>query len=467
MSGALTIGDALGENYYLNSGTIAVAGNVTASDYGYMGSAVVELTGNPAGQTIDGADKFLPNLKIAAGTNNVTFNGVVKLFGNYELASVGTLNVAGSTLHLSGSGAVSIKPGTVSYNNVKFHGFYANFSLNSGTMNVAGDLTIGDIGGSNQQINSGTIMSTGNVIAASSGYTGSATIQIAGNPAGQTITGNGINSPLPNLTIAAGTNNVTLSGVIALLGNYQLSSVGTLNVAGSTLYFRKGGPVSPGSATYNNVTFNAGYQSFDLGSNTMNVAGTLTLGGANTSNQSISSGTFALTGDLVIASEGYRGSALVRLLGNPAGQTITGAGVSIHMPSLEIAAGATTVTLSGAIQVQGSYTLTSGNLVTAGSTLVVYANNTARTFGPGGATYHNLTLRGDYTGTNSVTGSITTTGALSLTTGSNNGWHLPNPGGAYSVSVGGALSISSGSTLHLHGASLTYGSLSNSGTINP
>ena len=99
VAGNLTVGDnSGGDGYYIDNGTINVSGaSVTASNLGYGGSATIVLTGNAGGQTINGNGIQLPHVKIAAGANNVTLNGNVMVTG-YTMTSVGTLNVAGSSL---------------------------------------------------------------------------------------------------------------------------------------------------------------------------------------------------------------------------------------------------------------------------------------------------------------------------------------------------------------------------------
>ncbi|OFZ22602.1 MAG: hypothetical protein A2X94_04460 [Bdellovibrionales bacterium GWB1_55_8] len=468
VAGTLTVGNAFGGNYAMNSGTIAASGNVTIADYGYVGTAIIRLTGNAGGQTITGAGSApCPNLTIDAGANNVTLSGIITVAGDFQLSSVGTLNTAGSTLVFAGGNTRSIVPGTVTYNDVKFQGTYGTYNLNSGTMNIGGNLTIGDQSGGNQGINSGTLAVTGNVNVAGYGNVGSAVIQLTGNAAGQTITGAGT-APLPNLNITAGANPVTLSGTITVVGNYQLSSVGTFNVTGSTLVFAAGTSrtITPGAATYGNVKFHGTYANYDLSSGTMKIGGDLTLGDPVSTNNAINSGTLSVAGNVTITGNGYIGTSIVEITGNASGQTITGGGAAAPMPHLTIAAGANNVSISGTLLVQGNYTVTSGTVGAGGSTLILYANNKTVTITPGSALYNDVTLKGYY-GTLNCTGSLNASGNVSLVSMAGpTPWNMPDPGGSYSISIGGTLTLSAGSTLNLHGAALTYGSLSNSGAVN-
>src|SRR6185437_17122449 len=96
----------------------------------------------------------------------------------------------------------TVTPGNVNYYNVIFAGpSFPAISLNSGTMNVLGTLTLAgsyDVPNPGTLIN-GTINAYGDVTTSNYGMKGSATIAMVGSSS-QTITGSSTSS-FPNLTI--------------------------------------------------------------------------------------------------------------------------------------------------------------------------------------------------------------------------------------------------------------------------
>jgi hypothetical protein len=425
-SGTMTVNGTLllnntsagGNNNSINSGTIMAYGNVTSngsSSAGFLGSAVIQVAGNAAGQTIssNAAVNTIPNLIIAAGSNPVTFGSIVSVYGTYTLNSVGTFNSGGSTLIFS-VGA-TITPGTVSYNNVTFSGAGQTFNLNSGTMTVNGTLLLNNTsaGGNNDTINSGTIMAYGNVSStgggSSGGFIGSATVQVAGNAAGQTISSNAAVNKIPNLVIAAGANPVTFGATISVSGGFTMTSVGTFTTTGSTLILNSGLTMVPGTVSYNNVTFTGVAQIFSLSGGTLNVNGTLLL--ANTSggsNCTLNSGTIMAYGNVsATGSYTFVGSVLLNFVGS-SNQTVTVAAASAGL----LAGNVTVNTTGGANLILGSavswnntgqnLTVTSGGVTMGGYALTAKSlslNSTTVTKG-GGV----LTVNGSIAGTGSLFG---------------------------------------------------------------
>jgi formylmethanofuran dehydrogenase subunit C len=254
VAGTLSILTAQGN---LNSGTLVVNGDVVATSGSRVyGSAIVQVAGNAGGQTITGTSgSSIPHLEIAAGAHPVTFSGTIEISQSYTFTSASSLTAAGSTLNLGaaqGCTGISVVPGAVAYNNVTFKGDCNTFDFGGGTMTVNGNLSLGMGGGCN--LNSGTVNVAGDVTATSGApMNGSGVIQLTGNAGGQTVTGT-LNSKLPALSIATGANAVTLSGTVAINGNYTWTSSGAFTTAGSTLALICPSTVTPGTVSYNNVT---------------------------------------------------------------------------------------------------------------------------------------------------------------------------------------------------------------------
>lgn len=245
--------------------------------------------------------------------------------------------------------------------------------------------------------------------------------------------------------------NITLNGPMIVSAGSFRSTSGTLTQGGaytkwmfygSGSFTHNSGSVVFGtsaymvfnSSSYNNVTFGGFNLTYDLNTTNMIIDGNLTLSSTSTSPQSqINNGTLSVAKNVSVLNEGASGTALVKLTGNAAGQTIAGSTASGRIPHLEIAAGTNPVTLSNKI-ITGTYKMTSAGTFSAfGSTLEILQGGTitpgtknywnvilggyAATYDLGGATFNvggNLTLNSNTSspisslnnGTVNVTGSI-------------------------------------------------------------
>jgi hypothetical protein len=302
----------------MNNGELDAVGNVSVTGTnGDTGSLVIKMVGNISGQTVSSTTSTsnLPNLIIAAGTNPVTFGTYVKT-GNYTFTSASSLTVTGSTLIVGKATAtVSINPGRITYNNVSFLNSRSNYDLNSSTLKIGGNFSLGDGYGGYGVINSGAIEVTGNIT--TNGYSsGTATIKLLGNASGSTITGGaGTIQEISNLEIATGTNPVTLSAYIAPTGTYTVTSMGTLTTTGSRLYFKGGNTITTGSEVYNDVllTGSSSLNTYNLNSSTIKVGGTLTL--ASAYSITVNSGTLAAYGNVTTPSSVISGTAVLDFRG--------------------------------------------------------------------------------------------------------------------------------------------------------
>ncbi len=315
-------------------------------------------------------------------------------------------SVTGSTFHANGGSLIfsppwafqgsSIAPGTSTYNNVTIGSNANTITFNNGTMTIAGNLVVGN-NGYGVVLSSGTLAVAGNVSAVpSSSVRGSAIIKLTGNGAGQTVSTGGY----PNLLIAAGTNNVTLSGTIDLSGSdanniFKVQSVGTLTTTGSTLYINSNAWLGAstcypifGSFNYNNLSFTGSLSTVDLGGNTVNVTGNLILH-ALSYGLTVSNGTLAVSGTVTNNSIGVVGGTVaVTMKGSsssnvtltaasfPAGNVIVnktgGANVSLTTNVSWTGGSQNTSVTAGSISMAGfnlsvdSLTLSAGTSITRG-----------------------------------------------------------------------------------------------------
>ncbi|MEI7973239.1 MAG: hypothetical protein WCH11_02605 [Bdellovibrio sp.] len=364
----------------------------------------IELTG-PIGFTQksgvfmgSNANISSPNIDIVGGSFSAT-SGTISVQQQLRVNSPGTFNHRSGSVHAYGvNGAyASVQMGSSTLNNlttscmVRFEGQI---------IQVEGNLTLN--GGNNCYVTNGTLRVNGNINLVAStnpvglGVASDVRVIAAGNPNGQSITGNP-GSSVGILEIDAGTNPVTLVGTITVAGlfangpkfpEFKITSVGNFTTTGSTLILTGGLQNSgTGSAQYffgnkdlNSVVFSPG-GSFDLNGQNLNVRGTLSIRGGY--NQGLINGTIKAFGDLNFqASNSYGsiGSVNIIVAGNSAGQVIqseTGASA----PLLEIDAGPNPVDLRGPLAISGSgnaqpgvYKYSSGSLTVDSSNILSCSN---------------------------------------------------------------------------------------------
>ncbi len=336
------------------------------------------FTGGNSAITLNG------NFALTSGTFTST-SGSLNVARNWTISG-GTFNHNNGTFQLTNTTASTLIPSTASYNHVSIPsvGACPSWAL-TGTMDIDGNLSVASDGwcGALRPFDGGTLRLYGNLTMANSGFTGTTTITMAGNAAGQTINGNGI--PMPSLTINAGANDVTFNGVVRTLGNYTMTSVGNLIVAGSTLSFGGYNPITitPGNVVYNNVSLDASgtCRNTSLNAGTLNVGGTLTLGsdGFCGATRTLNNGTISARGNVDVLSLGLPGTAALNFTGTI--NTILAMDASAQIPQgavvINKTAGAN-ITLSAAARfntIAGqNLTITAGTLDMAGFNLMV-ANN--------------------------------------------------------------------------------------------
>ena len=245
VGGLLSVGDTYGGGYNsqpIDNGQINASGNVSVINTGYRGNAVVNIVGNASGQTITGiSGMYLPGLNIVAGSNNVTFSNAINVSYVYNLTSVGTLTVAGSTLgiYCGYAQTCNINPGSANYNNFSIVGSYTTYNFGGATVNVNGDLNIGDVyssGYTSQPINNGTFLVQGNVIVSNQGYRGTAVVNSIGTGPKSIsyVTSAGFPGATFTINKSSTADLMTLSNAFALNTASQSLNVqqGTLNLAG-------------------------------------------------------------------------------------------------------------------------------------------------------------------------------------------------------------------------------------------
>ncbi len=398
------------------------AGTITqTSNYTLTTSFVgwVQNSGTFVGSNSAGAIKFQIRFVLTGGSFTAT-NGNFTVERNssydymtYTVAAGATFSAnSGSLILDSACGFYDVKLGTPTYNNVSLQNSSgcATYRFLDSSVNVAGNM---DIVGSaySPSLNGATFNISGNLTTSgTTDWAGTTIFKMTGNASGQTITSVGSRT-IPNLVIDAGTNPITLVGVVKIYFNYTWVSSGTFTTTGSTLYMAGGCSnakvITPGTVIYNNVTFDSQCDTFSLASGTMKVSGDLRFNAVGY-NGAINSGTFEVSGN-VYTTGGVRwqGNAVVKLVGNASGQTITSTNTGA-VPNLTLETGTNAVTFNGSVMV-GSYIVNSvGTLTMTGMSL--------RILGPtltvGSEIYGDITLGGtcvsiNLTGTFNVSGTLT------------------------------------------------------------
>lgn len=259
----------------------------------------------------------------------------------------------------------------------------------------------------------GTIAQSGTVV----------TIGTAGfRQRGGTFTGGSANFTATNIfAVLGGSYQATAAELRLTQGDFSVVAPGVFNANGGTLrlacVYGLTCNITPGSGTYNHVVIGGFYSWYELGGNTMVIAGDLSMGdsfGGGYTGQPVNNGTFALSGNYNVINTGVRGSAVIRMVGNSLGQQVNGAS-GLFLPRLTIAAGANQVTLNGEVNVASYYTYESGTVVTTGSTLWVHCDyGLTCPFVSGPVSYNNLRLSSYYGHYDLGGGTVTVGGSLTI-----------------------------------------------------
>ncbi len=388
---------------------------------------------------------------VIAGAGGLTRSGSGTTTLSGTNTYTGTTTVSGGTLALSGgaaiadTGAVMVNGGTLDVNNAET---FASLSGSGGSVNLDGDLTVGD--------------------ATSTSYAGSITGTATLNKTGTgTLTLSGVSSHTGAIDVEQGT--LLLTGAI--------SSTDLETFAGAVLE-TDGGVLSDQADITNAGTFR-----ITAGSETVSsVSGTGSLE-LNTGSLVLSGGTSALggtisgTGTLTI-DDGATATVSANSSGYTAQVTVTDG--TLRVVSTGALGGPISVGSAGLLQLQGG-TLggaitNSGDVEAAGTINGAVTNNSSGSFATtaalafGGTTFQNAgdvtVALGDMTGLASFTnlsGGSTTVNGRTLGTLS-----YSNNAGATLALIGGTVSgnVTNAGTLTVDGASIITGSLANTGTVD-
>ncbi len=326
---------------------------------------------------------FLAGGSFQSTTNTLKIADSLQEGSHYAISNSTAFTANSGTFHLEGNcnPGYTAETGSFTYNHYIVSGGCSTIDFRNSTINVAGDFTV-PVPNYSSSINNATLRIGGNVSISENTGTGATwfgnySLEMIGNPLGQTINGVAVPTRIQNLVLNTGTNPLTLAGTVRIGRNLTVVSANPANVTttGSTLTFSTESNFAtsmvPGTINYNNLEFIQGSgSSINLNSGTMTVNGNLVIYG-NGGSTSINSGTFNVGGNVTTAVAGAttpNGTAVVRMIGNAAGRVITGVS-TIRIPNLEIATGANPVTMSGSVRINNAMTVTSGSPNMSGAAL--------------------------------------------------------------------------------------------------
>ena len=433
-SGAISIDDGA---VILLGGAISLAeANVLGSVSITSGAGAVSLTENDA-ISIAGITRTDGDLTLNAGTNGISQSGVISIDDGAVTLSGGVINLAeanvlGSVSITSGAGAVSLAENE----DISIAGIIrtdGDLSLNAGTNGISQSGAISIDNGAVILRGGAITLEKANVLGSVSITSGAGAVSLTENDA---ISIAGITRTDGDLTLNAGTNGISQSGVISIDDGAVTLSGGVINLAeanvlGSVSITSGAGAVSLTendaisiagiSRTDGDLTLNAGTNGISQsGAISIDDGAVILLGGA------ISLAEANVLGSVSITS----GAGAVSLTENDA---ISIAGISRTDGDLTLNAGTNGISQSGEISIDdGAVTLSGGAINLAEANVLGTVSITS------GAGAVSLAENEDI----SIAGIIRTDGDLSLDAGTNG------------ISQSGAISIDNGAVT-LRGGAIT------------
>lgn len=320
------------------SGAQAITGPTT--DDGRVPLCNLEFNSTTARTiTITNAVTTSGNLVLSGAGGDITVStGTINVNGDLTVTNTGTSGGGSATVVMNGSGAQGITGPTTDDGRAPM----CNLEFNSSTartITITNFLTVQSLavsGAGDITIDGGTINDLGALTVTNTGTAGggSATITMKGTSA-QTITGSGTagQGRLPNVTInraSASNNNLSLSSVISVEGNWIYTTAGTgtsvVSPGASTVCFYSCSVDGEGSANtmpFFNVEANGGTVTL---AGALDVNGSLTIGASGT----LSAAAFSINAAGNFSNSGgtfTHGSNTVTFDGNTT-QDVNGAGTS-------------------------------------------------------------------------------------------------------------------------------------------
>ena len=399
-------------NIIINTGTIAVQGNIIDNNSGLSGGGTgVILINGSSSQTITSTGvidqgKF-PDVTISNTGRTVTFPSLITVVGDWTYTS-GTLDVNTNNSTVVFENTMNIT-GTHTLNNVTFNGNAAyTITIGTGTLlTVTGTLTT--MGSANLTFTTPTaaanaIEAQGDIVINNTGTTGGGKAGfLIDGAANQNFTSTAISGQgwLPYVTIQKTAGTLTMGGTISFSRNFTYTS-GTVDAttnASTAVFGSNNINVKSNGMSFNNV--NIVSNTITLGNN-MTAAGNISIAGTATltpNNRTIfvggnwsDYGTAGFTETSGTGTVNFNGSSL-QTITVPGGEDFynftssnTGAGIFLNndinisnkltMTSGNIDLNSNTVTLGTSTANTGTLSYTSGSMINSGFFTRWYDNST-------------------------------------------------------------------------------------------
>ena len=224
----------------LNSGTIAVAGDIDTQDLGLANASSSRILINGSGSQLmraSGGSGLLPGIEInkSSGVLTLSDNLILKTNTGWTWVS-GNVNSGTSTVTFDAvfngqAQTIDVSSSGMSFNNLAVDQGAWNLTL-AGDVTVSGDLTLTSV----DSITSGTFLVGGNLTSSDATVSGTTAITLNGTAA-QSISAGGTDLPDGTLTINKLSGEATLAAPLILNGVGQdlTISQGTLDISGNDL----------------------------------------------------------------------------------------------------------------------------------------------------------------------------------------------------------------------------------------
>jgi hypothetical protein len=415
-------------------GNLDMKGNITLSNttiLGVSGDAIMTINGTTK-QTLTGASAFrggeFTNLVINKSDTLVITNTITIRF-DYTYTA-GVISAGTSTVYFDGINKTIT--GTHALYNVFFYGANpTTYTIASGTtLTINGTMSTT---GQAVTLNTGTIHAKGNISWPTTSATtggGNATLVINGDGS-QTITGSttAFAGRLPKVTINKSSGTLSLVSYITSTSAWTYTS-GTVSAGTSTVYFVNTQRIS-GSHTLNNISFSGGgaYTYTVAASTILTADGNVAFSGSGAI--TLDSGTVYAQKNVrtTNTSTGTGGNATIVFKGTGA-DTLTGSGTAGQgkLPHLTIDKTGS-LRMESIISVTGHWIYTQGTVSPTTSSVALYG--TFNVDGQGTSASMSFYRLQVTTGTRTVTGNIDANDNFTISSGAT------CVGGSYTITVGG------------------------------
>jgi hypothetical protein len=400
----------------LNTGAIHAQGNLRFSNTGNGGGGNTLITINgTSNQTLTGNNTGgqgrLPSVTINKTSGTLLLDSIISIGGNWT-RTAGDVDPGASTLNMVNGKTIS---GTDTLNNLTFSG--------TGTFTISNSITVNQTltleGSGDITLNTGTINAKGGITLSNTGTAGggTATVNINGS-VNQLLDGSASStqSRLPNVTINKSGGILTLQDNIPVIGNWTRTA-GDTDPGSSSVHFQGTKTIS-GTDTLYDASFGSGIATFTI-SNTLNVLGTLSING-NIYSQTLNTGTINAYGDVTTTNTatGGGGTATIKLVGSGS-QILTGSGTTGggRLCNITIDKSSGTLSLSSIISVNGHWNYIKGDVDPSNSSVALYGSYNLDGQQEGMSTmmrFYNLAVG---TGTRTLTGNLDINNNFTISSG--------------------------------------------------